>query len=126
MLWWPILDGDPVPRHRLDGVTRLAYVIVAMLPMTLLGAYLNRHATLVYPAYGPSARALRFSAVVDQQQAGAIMWVLGSTLMVVVGLWQAMAALVAQERRQQARDRREALPNRSWPRDVMLEAGRER
>jgi putative membrane protein len=109
LMWWPILDGDPVPRHRLDGVTRLAYVIAAMLPMTLLGAYLNRHASLLYPAYGPPAHALGFSAVVDQQQAGAIMWVLGSTLMVAAGLWQAMAALVADERRQQARDRRDVI-----------------
>jgi putative membrane protein len=109
LMWWPILDGDPVPRHRLYGVARLAYVIAAMVPMTLLGAYLSRHATLMYPAYGPPARAVGISAVVDQQQAGAIKWVLGSTLMVLAGLWQAMAALVAEERRQQARDRRDVL-----------------
>jgi cytochrome c oxidase assembly factor CtaG len=107
LMWWPILDGDPVAHHRLDGVARLAYMIAAMLPMTLLGAFLNRQATLVYPAYAPPARGLGISAVVDQQQAGAIMWVLGSTLMVLAGLWQAMAALVAEERRQQARDRRD-------------------
>ena len=46
-----------------------------MLPMALIGAYLNRHATLVYPAYGPPARTLGISALDDQAQAGAIMWV---------------------------------------------------
>jgi hypothetical protein len=36
------------------------------------------------------------------------MWVLGSTIMVAGGLWAVIAALVAEERRQQARDARAA------------------
>jgi cytochrome c oxidase assembly factor CtaG len=104
-MWWPIVDGNPVPGRRLDGLGRLVYVIVAMLPMTLLGAYLDRAPSLVYAGYGPPAHALGISAVIDQQQAGAIMWVLGSTLMVAAGLWLAMAALVAEERRMQVAER---------------------
>jgi cytochrome c oxidase assembly factor CtaG len=104
-MWWPILDGNPVPGRRLDGLGRLVYLIAAMLPMTLLGAYLDRQPSLVYPPYGPPAHNLGVSAVVDQQQAGAIMWVLGSTLMVLGGLWQAMSALVTEERRMQVRER---------------------
>ena len=115
ILWWPIIDGDPAPHHRLNGFARLAYVIAAMLPMTVLGAYLNRHPTLVYTAYGPPARALGISAVSDQQQAGAIMWVLGSTVMVLAGLWQAMAAMVAEERRLASREHR-ATPVIAQPR----------
>jgi cytochrome c oxidase assembly factor CtaG len=61
--------------------------------------------TLVYSGYAAPARALGISAVADQQQAGAIMWVLGSSLMVVCGLWQAMAALIEEERRLQVRER---------------------
>ena len=49
LVWWPMLDADPGPRHRLNGLAKLAYLIVAMLPMDVVGAYLNRHATLVYP-----------------------------------------------------------------------------
>jgi cytochrome c oxidase assembly factor CtaG len=104
-MWWPIVEGNPVPGRRLDGVGRLVYVLVAMLPMTVLGAYLDRAPSLVYAAYGPPSHALGISAVVDQQQAGAIMWVLGSTLMVVAGLWLAMAALLAEERRMQVAER---------------------
>ena len=92
LMWWPILDGDPSPRRRLDGLGRLLYLIVAMMPMAVIGAYLNRHPTLVFSAYGPPARALGISAVTDQQQAGAIMWVLGGLFMVLVGLWAAMGA----------------------------------
>lgn len=108
LMWLPVLDGDPVAGRRLDGFSRLAYVIAAMVPMAVIGAYLNRATSLVYPAYAEPARVLGISAVSDQQHAGAIMWVLGSTLMVAAGLWQAMAALVAEERRMTARERRAA------------------
>jgi len=106
LMWSPLLDGDPAPRHRLTGLGRLIYLIVAMLPMALVGAYLNRHATLVYPAYGPPAHALGVSAVDDQGQAGAIMWVVGDVIMVAVGLWAALAAMLAEERRLLAREAR--------------------
>lgn len=106
LLWWPILDGDPVPAYRLGGLARLGYVLGAMPPMALVGAYLNRHATLVYPAYAAPARALGVSALTDQAQAGAIMWVAGNLVTVAVGLWATVAALVADERRQQARETR--------------------
>lgn len=108
LMWSPLVDGDPAPRHRLDGLGRLGYLIVAMLPMALVGAFLNRHATVFYPAYGPPARALGVSAVSDQATAGAIMWVLGNVIMVAVGLCAALAAMLAEERRQVARDARAA------------------
>lgn len=106
LVWWPMLDADPVPAHRLGGLGRLVYLLATMPAMALVGAYLNRHPTLLYPAYGPPARAMGISAVVDQQQAGAIMWVVGSVIVIAAGLWAAIAALVAEERRQQAREAR--------------------
>lgn len=107
LMWSPLLDADPAPRHRLSGLGRLGYLLVAMVPMTLVGAYMNRYATMLYPAYSGPARALGISALNDQAQAGAIMWVLGDVVMVAVGLWSAVAAMVAEERRQTARDARE-------------------
>jgi cytochrome c oxidase assembly factor CtaG len=106
LMWAPLVDGDPAPRHRLSGLGRLVYLIVAMFPMAAVGAYLNRHATLVYPAYGPPAHALGVSAIDDQGQAGAIMWVVGNSIMVAVGLWASVAAMVAEERRMIARENR--------------------
>jgi len=108
VMWSPMLDGDPVPRQRLNGLGKLVYLIAAMMPMALVGAFLNRHATLFYPAYGPPARALGLSALDDQAQAGAIMWVLGGVVMTAVGLWCAMAGMVAEERRLVAREARSA------------------
>jgi cytochrome c oxidase assembly factor CtaG len=112
VLWSPLLDVDPSPRRRLGGFGRLIYMLGAMPAMALVGAYLNRHPSLIYPAYGPPAHALGISAVADQQQAGAIMWVAGNLIMIAVGLWAAVAAMVAEERRQQAREAR-AIPGAS-------------
>jgi len=108
LLWWPLLDGDPVAGHRLTGLGKLLYMLAAMPAMALIGAYLNRHVSLVYPSYAAPARVLGVSATADQQQAGAIMWVAGSMMVVAVGLWAVLAALVAEERRQQTREAREA------------------
>jgi putative membrane protein len=104
LMWWPLLDGDPVLTHRLSGLGRLLYLLVGMLPMAIVGAYLNRYPHVVYAAYAAPARALGISAVSDQATAGAIMWVVGNSIMVFCGLWAVMAALSAEERRQQARE----------------------
>jgi putative copper resistance protein D len=105
LMWWPVLDGDPIPGRRLGGLPRLGYVMVAMMPMTLIGVFLDRDPSVFYPAYLAPARALGVSAIADQQQAGAIMWVLGGVVMVAAGIWQTMAALKDEERRLQQRER---------------------
>jgi cytochrome c oxidase assembly factor CtaG len=97
IVWWPLV-GAPNPRQRLGTVLQLIYLTVAMLPMTLLGAYLDRDGTLFYPAYaGPGA-------VAGQQQAGAIMWVAGTAVMALLGIVAVMGAMLEAERRQRARE----------------------
>jgi cytochrome c oxidase assembly factor CtaG len=109
LFWSPLLDADPTAARRLGALGRLVYMLAAMPAMALLGAYLNRAASVVYAPYAPAARALGVSAVSDQQQAGAIMWVGGSMLLVVVGLWVVMSTMSAEERRQTAREQRELM-----------------
>lgn len=104
LLWWPVLGVDPAPSRRLNGLLQLGYVLAAMLPMEILGAYLSRATTLLYPAYGPASRALGASPLVDQANAGAIMWVCGGVVMVAVVLWSSMHAMVQEERRLQAQE----------------------
>jgi putative membrane protein len=106
LLLWPIVDGDPLPSHRLGGLGKLIYVLASMVPMAVIGAYLNRHTTVVYAPYSSAARALGVSALRDQAEAGAIMWVVGNTTMVVIGLWATMATLLGEERRLRARESR--------------------
>ncbi len=112
-MWWPMVDGDPIVAHRLNGLGRLAYVIAAMLPMTLIGAYLYRDAGLLYPAYLGPTRALGVSAITDQQLGGSVMWIAGTFLMAMAGLWQVMVALIAEERRMQMRERGGAAAERA-------------
>jgi putative copper resistance protein D len=109
LLYWPLLGAEPAPSRRLGGVGRLIYMLAAMPAMALVGAYLNRQPTLVYAAYGPAARALGISALADQAQAGAIMWVAGSVVMTAVGISSALAGLIAEERRQQLADVRSGV-----------------
>ncbi len=101
-LWWPLVDGDPVPSQRLGSIGRIFYMLVAMVPEDLIGAYLNRANTVVYAPYAASAHALGISAVLNQQQAGAIMWVVGSCIMAAGGLYSAMAMMAVEERRSSA------------------------
>jgi cytochrome c oxidase assembly factor CtaG len=84
-------------------------MLAAMPGMALVGAYLNRHPALLYAGYGPAGRALGISPLSDQAQAGAVMWVAGSVIMTAAGIWSALAALVAEERRQQLADARAAI-----------------
>ena len=106
-VWWPLVGADPAPRRTLNGFERMVYLIVAMVPMTIVGAYLNRTTGVVYAPYAATSRSFGVSAVLDQQNAGAIMWVAGSCVMVAAGLWAAVHALVEEERRQRARDARQ-------------------
>jgi putative membrane protein len=104
LMWWPLLDVDPVPAHRLGGLARLSYAIATMPAMALVGAWLDRHQTIVYSAYAAPARSLHISALTDQANAGAIMWVAGNTVMAAAGLCVAVSALRAEERRLAARE----------------------
>jgi putative membrane protein len=104
LFWWPLLDGDPALAHRLGGLGRLLYLLAGMVPMALIGAYLNRHTSVAYGPYREAAHGLGVSALGDQASAGALMWVVGDTVMAAAGLWAVMAALSAEERRHQSRE----------------------
>lgn len=109
VFWMPLLDAPPLGSGRLGGLGRIVYLLAAMPAMALVGAYLNRAAAPVYRSYVSPARVLGVSPVVDQQQAGAIMWVGASSFLIAVGLWAVMASMAAEERRQQARERHATL-----------------
>ena len=108
VMWWP-LHGDPGPERRMGAIGQLLYLSAAMMPMALIGAYLNRDPTLFYSVYAEPARALGVSAVLNQQEAGAIMWVAGTTVMAVAGLTSVLSSMLAAESRQRARELHEVL-----------------
>jgi putative membrane protein len=98
-LWLPLTSDHASAPHRLGGLGRILYMLVAMVPEDLLGAFLTRANNVVYAPYAAAAHALGISAVINQQQAGAIMWVGSSCLMAAGGLYAAMIAMIAEEQR---------------------------
>jgi putative membrane protein len=104
---WPLV-GESVSARRLGGVASLAYVIAAMPSCALVGGYLNRLPTVEYQPYAAAAHALGANAVTNQQYAGALMWVGAHMFMATLALWTMLLGLLAEERRQRARDAFEA------------------
>ncbi|MFL5826367.1 MAG: cytochrome c oxidase assembly protein [Thermoleophilaceae bacterium] len=108
LFWWPLLDAGPLPGRTLGVVGRSAYLLLAMPVMAYIGAVMNWTDRLLYPEYAAPARALGRSALSDQHDAGALMWVGGKLVMALLLLVTAWAALQREERRQRAREARAA------------------
>jgi cytochrome c oxidase assembly factor CtaG len=100
---WPLF-GAPAGRGALGSVGGLCYVIASMPACAVAGAYLNQATAVVYAHYAAVDHTLGLSAVNDQRQAGAIMWVGAHLILTFVALWVLGSKLVAEERRQRVRD----------------------
>lgn len=88
------------------GLARFLWLMAAMVPMTAVGALLSSDTHVRYGSYVAPARALGRSALADQRLAGAIMWVGGGLAMAALAIAVAMAAMLAEERRQRVREAR--------------------
>ena len=104
---WPIM-GESVIARRLGGVQTLVYVMAAMPSCALVGGYLNRYPSVMYSPYAATTRALGLDPVANQQYAGALMWVGAHVVLAALALAGMLAGLLAEERRQKARDAFEA------------------
>ncbi len=104
LFWLPLLGTNPV-RHRLSALGAVPYLLVAMVPMTLVGVALVSWTSVLYPAHVAAGRELEVSALADQGSAGAIMWLGGSLVLVVAVVGLGMRALLREERRAVARER---------------------
>ena len=100
---WPLM-GENVTARRMGGVASLAYVISAMPSCALVGGYLNRLPYVEYHAYAAAGHALGVNPVSNEQYAGALMWVGAHLFMAALALVTMLTGLLAEERRQQARD----------------------
>jgi cytochrome c oxidase assembly factor CtaG len=100
LFWTPLLAPEPLA-HRMSAAGKLAYLLLAMPAMAVVGVVLNTSATVVYSPYAAQAHALG-----DQQLAGALMWVGGGTVIGTAFLLCGWQALVAEERRAVAREAR--------------------
>lgn len=101
LFWLPVLGTNPV-RQVHSWLGRTLYLLLSMPPMSAVSVLLIYATAPRYPTYAESARVQGVSALADQQEAGAYMWVFGS--LVIVGMTVAIGwqALMREERRQRA------------------------
>ena len=105
LFWTPLLAPEPLG-HRMSPPAKLAYLLLAMPAMAVVGVVLNNNAGVVYAPYATSAQKLGISALADQQLGGALMWVGGGTVLGLAFLLCGWRALLAEERSQVAREAR--------------------
>ena len=97
LFWWPVVAADPI-RHRLGWAARLVYVGAALPWNSFLGVAITFAPQALYPHYATVDRAWGPTPLVDQQAAGAIMWV-GGDLAFLAALLLLVAGLLSDEER---------------------------
>jgi putative copper resistance protein D len=91
LFWWPVVGADPSP-HRMSYPARILYLFLQMPQSTFLALTIFNGAAPLYAHYVTTGRPWGPSPLVDQQAAGAIMWVWGDltflvAILLVVGAW---------------------------------------
>ena len=98
LVWWTSLVGVHPGDTKLGPIGRLAWIMAAMPVMAGVGAWLAQSSVVRYASYaGPRALA-------DQQDAGSLMWALGTLPMALGAFALALEALLREERRQRRRE----------------------
>jgi putative membrane protein len=84
LFWWPVIK----PGQRTSNGSEwpiLLYLFVATLPCDILSGFLVFCDRVLYPTYFSPARGIGFSALEDQQCAGALMWTCVTLIYLIAG-----------------------------------------
>jgi putative membrane protein len=84
LFWWPVVQPWPSVAQRSEWPIPL-YLFLATLPCDILSGFLVFCDRVVYPMYFSSPHALGFSALEDQQCAGALMWTCVTVIYLIAG-----------------------------------------
>jgi putative copper resistance protein D len=101
LFWWPVVGLDPSP-YRMSYPARILYLFLQMPQNTFLALAVYSASAPLYAHYVTSGRPWGPSPLVDQQAAGAIMWVWGD----LTFLLALLLMLAAWMRDEEARTRR--------------------
>jgi putative membrane protein len=96
LFWWPVVD--PWPSIRRPELSMILYLFFATLPCDILSGFLVFCDRVVYPAYLSSSHYFGFSALGDQQCAGALMWTCVTIAYLVAGTLLTMHLLSPRQR----------------------------
>lgn len=106
LFWWPAIGLDPSP-WRLREPVRILYTFLQMPQNTFLGLAIVSATAPLYPHYASLARDWGPSPLVDQQMAGAIMWLVGDLVFVIAMLGIVLGWMRREEHDAQAADARD-------------------
>ncbi|HVN20830.1 MAG TPA: cytochrome c oxidase assembly protein [Dongiaceae bacterium] len=84
LFWWPVVWSNSMASNR-SGWSILLYLFLATLPCDILSGLLVFCDRVVYPVYFSSGHMLGFSALEDQQCAGALMWTCVTVVYLMAG-----------------------------------------
>jgi putative membrane protein len=84
LFWWPVIRPWPSVSNGSEWPI-LLYLFLATLPCDILSGFLVFCDRVVYPAYFSSTRGTGFSALEDQQCAGALMWTCVTVVYLIAG-----------------------------------------
>ncbi len=101
LLWLPIIHNVP-PQHVLSYPARMVYLFACMLSSSILGAIFTFAPTISFPFYGNAPLAFGLSPQTDQQLAGLIMWIPGSSVFFIAILAVFAAWLNSEDRKAKA------------------------
>ena len=83
LFWWLVVDPKP-HRSRMHYGLRVLYLGLIVIPNTLLGAAITFADHVIYAAYAEVEQPFDISLMTDQQIGGAILWVPGDMMSVIV------------------------------------------
>lgn len=99
LFWWPVLEPWPYKMKGSRWVI-LPYLVLADIVNTGLSALLCFAQKLYYPSYAAiHPRPFGIPALVDQNIAGAFMWVFGSTVYLIPAMLITMSLLMSDRRK---------------------------
>lgn len=116
LFWWPVIQPWPSV-SRWPEWSILLYLFLATLPCDILSGFLVFCDRVVYPGYFASAKPLGFSALEDQQCAGALMWTCVTVVYLVAGTILTTHLLSPRRSREYELAKAE-LPNSAVPQEV--------
>lgn len=114
LTWWPLLT--PLDRHtRMSSPFQILYLVLESLPLDVFGAAVIFTPRIFYPTYAAATRVFPFTALADQQVAGAILAVPGN--IIDIGLMSVIffAWIHGVERAQRLRELREYADDGATP-----------
>jgi putative membrane protein len=84
LFWWPVIKPGQGASNGSEWPI-LLYLFLATLPCDILSGFLVFCDRVVYPTYFSSVRGIGFSALDDQQCAGALMWTCVTVVYLIAG-----------------------------------------